>query len=62
MIWSRRYFPDLMAVAGDTGGRGIIEANRDAVTEVELGAAVALDIDTPEASTSAIRPGASTRR
>jgi molybdenum cofactor cytidylyltransferase len=49
VIWSRRYFPDLMAVAGDTGGRGIIEANRDAVTEVELGAAVALDIDTPEA-------------
>ena len=49
IVWSRRYFPDLMAVAGDTGGRGIIEANRDAVTEVELGAAVALDIDTPEA-------------
>ena len=49
VLWSRRFFPDLMAITGDTGGRRIIEANRDAVTEVELGAAVALDVDTPEA-------------
>jgi molybdenum cofactor cytidylyltransferase len=49
VLWSRRFFPELMAVAGDTGGRRLIEAHREAVTEVELGAAVALDVDTPEA-------------
>ena len=49
VVWSRRFFPDLMAVAGDTGGRRIIEANREAVTEVEIGPAVSVDVDTPEA-------------
>jgi molybdenum cofactor cytidylyltransferase len=49
VVWSRQFFPELMAVTGDTGGRRLIEAHRDAVVEVELGAAVALDVDTPEA-------------
>lgn len=49
VIWSRKFFPDLMAVVGDSGGRRIIETNRDAVTEVEFGPAVTLDVDTPEA-------------
>jgi molybdenum cofactor cytidylyltransferase len=49
VLWSRRFFPELMAVTGDTGGRRLIEAHRDMVTEVELGAGVALDVDTPEA-------------
>ena len=49
VVWARRFFPDLMAVEGDTGGRRIIAANRDAVVEVGLGPAVAADVDTPEA-------------
>jgi molybdenum cofactor cytidylyltransferase len=49
VVWSRRFFPDLTAVVGDTGGRRIIEANREAVIEVEIGPAVAVDVDTPEA-------------
>ncbi len=49
VVWPRRFFGELMAVTGDTGGRRLIEAHRDMVTEVELGAAVALDVDTPEA-------------
>ena len=49
VVWSRKFFPDLMAVVGDSGGRRIIETNRDVVTEVDLGPAVALDVDTPEA-------------
>lgn len=49
VIWSRAFFPELMEVSGDTGGRRLIEAHRDAVREVELGADVALDVDTPEA-------------
>ena len=53
MLWSRRFFADLVAVQGDTGGRHLIGANPEAVVEVELGPAVALDIDTPEALAAA---------
>ena len=47
VLWSARFFAELRAVEGDTGGRKLIAANPDAVVEVELGSAVALDIDTP---------------
>ena len=49
VLWSARFFPDLMAVQGDTGGRHLVGANPDAVVEVEIGPAAALDIDTPAA-------------
>jgi molybdenum cofactor cytidylyltransferase len=49
VIWARRFFPELMAITGDTGGRRLIESHRDMVTEVALGADIALDVDTPEA-------------
>ncbi len=48
VVWSSRFFPDLAAVQGDTGGRHLIGANPDAVVEVEIGRSVTLDIDTPE--------------
>ena len=47
VLWSARFFAELRAVEGDTGGRKLIAANPDAVVEIELGSAVALDIDTP---------------
>ena len=47
VLWSARFFAELQAVEGDTGGRKLIAANPDAVVEIELGSAVALDIDTP---------------
>jgi len=53
VLWSRRLFADLSTVAGDTGGRHLVGANADAVTEVEIGPAVALDVDTPEALAAA---------
>jgi molybdenum cofactor cytidylyltransferase len=49
VLWSRRFMAELAAVAGDSGGRHLIEAHRDAVTEVAIGSQVALDVDTPEA-------------
>ena len=49
VLWAARYFPALMAVQGDTGGRHLIGENPEAVVEVEIGATVGLDIDTPEA-------------
>jgi molybdenum cofactor cytidylyltransferase len=49
VLWSRRFFPELSAVTGDTGGRQIIAGVPEAVVEVELGLAAAVDVDTPEA-------------
>jgi molybdenum cofactor cytidylyltransferase len=48
VVWPRRFFPQLMEVEGDVGGRRLIEANASAVTEVEVGPAASLDVDTPE--------------
>jgi molybdenum cofactor cytidylyltransferase len=53
VVWSSRYFGDLGHIQGDTGGRHLIGQNADAVVEVELGPAVALDVDTPEALAAA---------
>jgi molybdenum cofactor cytidylyltransferase len=48
VLWSSRFFADLAAVQGDTGGRHLIGTHPEAVVEVEVGAAAGLDIDTPE--------------
>jgi molybdenum cofactor cytidylyltransferase len=50
VLWSRRFFPDLMAVEGDIGARHLIGGYAEAVTEVPVEDAAALtDVDTPEA-------------
>ena len=53
VLWSRRFFADLMAITGDIGARNVIGTYPEAVTEIELGPAVALDLDTPEAIATA---------
>jgi len=50
VVWSRRFFPDLMAVEGDAGARHLIGRYAEAVVEVPVsGKAALIDIDTPEA-------------
>ncbi len=49
VLWSSRFFAELMEISGDTGGRVLFEAYPEAVAEVEIGAAARADIDTPEA-------------
>jgi molybdenum cofactor cytidylyltransferase len=50
VLWSRRFFPDLMAVEGDVGARHLIGRYGEAVVEVSVeGKAALTDIDTPEA-------------
>ncbi len=50
VLWSRRFFPDLMAVGGDIGARHLIGSYAEAVVEVPVEDAAALtDVDTPEA-------------
>lgn len=49
VLWDRRFFPAMQALAGDVGARHLIGENDALVAEVETGdRAVLLDIDTPE--------------
>jgi molybdenum cofactor cytidylyltransferase len=50
VIWSRRFFSDLMAIDGDIGARHLIGQYAEAVVEVAVAGDAALtDVDTPEA-------------
>ncbi len=50
VLWSRRFFPDLMAIEGDVGARHLIGRYSEAVVEVAVdGGAAFADVDTPEA-------------
>ena len=55
VVWSRRFFKDLMSVQGDVGARYLIGSYAEAVAEVPVDSAAALtDVDTPE-SLSAVK-------
>ncbi|MBM3529881.1 MAG: 4-diphosphocytidyl-2C-methyl-D-erythritol kinase [Alphaproteobacteria bacterium] len=50
VVWSRRFFSELMALEGDVGARNLIARYPEAVAEVPLAdQAVLIDVDTPEA-------------
>ncbi len=50
VLWSRRFFDELMTLEGDVGARHMIARHAEAVVEVETdGQSAFLDIDTPEA-------------
>ncbi|WP_420133888.1 NTP transferase domain-containing protein [Rhodopseudomonas sp.] len=50
VLWSRRFFAELMTLGGDVGARHLIAKHAEAVTEIPVdGAGAFLDIDTPEA-------------
>ena len=53
VLWSNRFFPQLMDIRGDVGARHLIGANPQAVVEVEIGDAARLDLDTPQALAAA---------
>ncbi len=53
VLWPKRFFEELLQIEGDTGARHLIGANADQVVEVEIGAAAATDLDTPEAVAAA---------
>jgi molybdenum cofactor cytidylyltransferase len=55
VLWSRRFFADLMQIQGDIGARHLIGAYAEAVAEVPVeGDAALTDVDTPE-SLSAVK-------
>ncbi len=50
VLWSRRFFPELMALEGDVGARHLIGKYSEAVVEVPVAGTAALtDVDTPDA-------------
>jgi molybdenum cofactor cytidylyltransferase len=50
VLWSRRFFPELMTLDGDIGARHLIMKHAEAVAEVLVeGHGAFLDIDTPQA-------------
>jgi len=49
VLWDRRFFDALKSLTGDVGARHLIAENPGFVTEVEIGHAARLDLDTPEA-------------
>jgi molybdenum cofactor cytidylyltransferase len=50
VVWSRRFFPELMALEGDVGARHLIGRYGEAVVEVPVtGKGALVDVDTPEA-------------
>ena len=50
VLWSRRFFRELMTLDGDIGARHLIAKHAEAVTEVPVeGDSAFLDIDTPQA-------------
>jgi molybdenum cofactor cytidylyltransferase len=56
VLWSRRFFNELMTLDGDIGARHLIEKHREAVAEVPVdGHRAFLDIDTPQALETARR-------
>jgi molybdenum cofactor cytidylyltransferase len=49
VLWSRRFFPEMLALEGDIGAKHVMAANEELVCEVEAGTDDPLiDIDTPE--------------
>ncbi len=49
VLWSRAYFDEIAAIGGDMGARQLLERHEEQLCEVDAGAGVLRDIDTPDA-------------
>lgn len=50
VLWDRRFFAEMMELAGDVGAKHLIGEHADQVTEIEAGdSGIMMDVDTPEA-------------
>ena len=53
MLWDRQFFPEILAISGDSGARFLIGKHLEQVAEIEMGDdAVLRDFDTPESLTT----------
>ena len=56
VLWDRSHFHDLLELTGDRGGRLLLEQAEDAVAEIPMEAAVALDFDQLDALPAEFKP------
>jgi len=49
LLWPKKYFDELSCLKGDKGARQIFSRHEDQIVELELGAGVLFDLDTPQA-------------
>ena len=57
VLWSARFFPEMRALEGDKGARGLLGDHAEQVCEVEMDDdGVLVDVDTPEALAALRRP------
>jgi molybdenum cofactor cytidylyltransferase len=50
VLWSKAYFPEILALQGDVGAKSLMARHGDHILEIETqDGAVLTDIDTPEA-------------
>jgi len=50
VLWSRRYFPEMLAISGDKGARELLHSYADKLCEVPMeDTGILRDFDTPEA-------------
>lgn len=57
VLWGRRFFPDLMHLTGDSGGRPLLDRYRDSIRAVAIGeSGIIADIDTPDDLARLVRP------
>jgi molybdenum cofactor cytidylyltransferase len=50
VLWSRQFFPEMMALSGDSGARKLIDEHADLIAELEMDSdSVLIDIDTQDA-------------
>jgi len=52
-LWAKRFFPEMLALEGDTGAKGLMALHQDLITELEAADdGPLIDIDTPDALTA----------
>jgi molybdenum cofactor cytidylyltransferase len=50
VLWGSQHFPELLALAGDVGGKALFHRHAEAICYVDVeSASVNIDVDTPEA-------------
>jgi molybdenum cofactor cytidylyltransferase len=49
VLWARRFFAEIEAIAGDKGAKHLLTVHDDLVCEIEADESVLRDVDTPDA-------------
>jgi molybdenum cofactor cytidylyltransferase len=48
VLWDAYFFPEILALSGDRGARGLLAQHSESVMEVRADASVLRDVDTPQ--------------